>query len=291
MTFVISFLRIRQWSKNLFMISPLIFSGRFNHYDLWLHCFIALIAFCLISSGMYIINDIVDLDEDRIHPLKRKRALASGMIIVSTAKLISFLILLLGCLLCFSQGVDVLMLAVSYMLLHVLYNLRTKHLVILDVLTVAFGFQIRIWAGAAAVHVMPSAWLQICMFVLALFLGFTKRRCEIVYLEATASAHRPVLTQYSVYLLDQIIVICSTLSIVLYGLYTISTEVTERIHGFAMFYSVVFVVYGIFRYLYLLHIKKIGDDPSEVLLSDFPMIINIFLWLAFVMSVIHLSHT
>ncbi|MBF0489406.1 MAG: decaprenyl-phosphate phosphoribosyltransferase [Candidatus Omnitrophica bacterium] len=287
----IDVLRLRQWVKNLFIISPLIFSGRFNEIHLWLHCLLTMAAFCLVSSGMYIINDLVDLNEDRRHPKKAQRPLAAGRVKTSTAKMVAMFLLGSGGLLCLSQGRDVFILALCYVLLHVLYNLRTKHLVILDVLTVALGFQIRIWAGSAAVHIIPSAWLQICMFVLALFLGFTKRRCEIVYLENSASSHRAVLSHYTEYFLDQMIVICSTLSIVLYGLYTVSAEVTDRIHGYAMFYSIGFVVYGIFRYLYLLHVKKLGDDPSEALLSDRPMMINIVLWLLFIVTVIQLAHT
>jgi 4-hydroxybenzoate polyprenyltransferase len=287
---LIDFLRLRQWVKNLFIISPLIFSGRFNHLNLWINCLLTVVGFCLISSGMYIINDLFDLQEDRLHPKKSHRPLAAGKVSISTARISSTVLLILGGLLCLAQGKDIFILALCYVLLHTLYNLRTKHLVILDVLTVAFGFQIRIWAGAAADNIVPSAWLQICMFMLALFLGFTKRRGEIVYLKDNAVSHRPVLSQYTEYFIDQMIVICSTLSIVLYGLYTVSAEVTERVHGYAMFYSIAFVVYGIFRYLFLLHVRKLEDDPGEVLLSDPPMIINIILWVMFIMAIIQFSH-
>jgi len=288
---LIDFLRVRQWVKNLFIISALIFSGRFNELNLWGHCVWTMVGFCLLSSGMYIINDIRDLKEDRLHPKKATRPLASGKIQVSVAGWIAAGLLILGILICRGQGEEVLILGLSYVLLHIVYNLRTKHIVLLDVLTVALGFQIRIWAGAEAIHVTPSAWLQICMFVLALFLGFTKRRCEIVNLEKNATLHRSVLSHYTEYFLDQMIVICSSLSIVLYGLYTVSSEVTERIHGYAMFYSIGFVVYGIFRYLYLMHIKKMGDDPSEALLTDKPMMVNLLLWILFIVTIIHLSHS
>ncbi len=286
----VQLLRSRQWVKNFFIFSALIFSGHFNDLNLWLHYSLTVAGFCLISSGMYIINDIFDLKEDRLHFKKIQRPLAAGKVNVFTAKGISILLLISGGLLSLSQGRDVLILAFCYVLLHMLYNFRTKHIVILDVLTVALGFQIRIWAGSATEHLAPSSWLQICMFVLALFLAFAKRRCEIIYLEDKASSHRQVFSQYTAYFLDQMIIICSTLSIVLYGLYTVSLEVTERVHGYAMFYSTGFVLYGIFRYLYLLHVKKLGDDPSEAFLSDAPLVVNIILWLFFIMTIIQLSH-
>ncbi len=289
MKLLIELLRVRQWVKNFFIIFPLIFSGRFNELGLWLNCWTAVAGFCFISSGMYIINDIIDLKEDRLHPKKSQRPLSAGRIRVPAAVVVAGVVLILGCALCWLMGQEVFILALAYILLHTLYNLRTKHIVILDILTVAFGFQIRIWAGSAAVHILPSLWLQMCVFVLALFLGFTKRRYEMSALKSNAVHHRNVLSHYTSYLLDQIIIICSTLAIVFYGLYTISSEVVNRIGGYEMFYSTGFVIYGIFRYLYLLHVKKLGDDPSEVLLSDAPMVINILLWIVFAMTVIHLS--
>jgi 4-hydroxybenzoate polyprenyltransferase len=286
----IDLLRVRQWVKNLFMIAPLIFSAHFGQIYLWQQCLLAVIGFCFISSGMYIINDIADLKKDRLHTKKSQRPLAAGKVSVIFAKKLAVIVLLLGCALSFWQGMTIFVLAISYILLHSLYNIWSKNVMVLDVFTVAFGFEIRIWAGAVAVGVMPSVWLQVCMFVLALFLGFAKRRCEIIYLESEASAHRSVFSYYTLSLLDQMIMISSTLSILIYGLYTVSSEVKGRIHGLTMFYSIAFVIFGIFRYLYLLYIKKIGDDPTEALLSDTPMIVNIMLWLLFVVSIIRFSH-
>ncbi len=285
---LISLLRARQWVKNLFLVFPLIFSGKFTDGLLWILCLKAVAAFCLISSGMYIINDILDVKQDRLHPHKNRRPLASGAVSMPLAAAAAAAVLAMGLGLSWSMGREFFVLALSYVLLHALYNLRTKHLVIVDVLTVAFGFQIRIWAGSVAVHILPSQWLQMCVLVLALFLGFTKRRHEIVMLKNEASAHRGVLAHYTSYLLDQIIIICSTLTIVFYGLYTISAEVVQRVNGYEMFYSTAFVIYGIFRYLYLVHVKKLGGDPSEML-SDVPMVGNILVWIIFSMTVIYLS--
>jgi len=248
-----------------------------------------IIAFCLISSGMYIINDIIDFKEDRLHPQKSKRPIAAGEITVSTALFIAAGALILGEIVSSRLGQEFFIYSTAYIVLNVLYNLRAKHIVIVDVLMVSFGFQIRILAGAASTHILPSLWLLMCVFVLALFLGFTKRRYEFSILKSDASAHRGVLEHYTAYFLDQIIMISSTLAIVFYGLYTISAEVVQRIGGYEMFYSTPFVIYGIFRYLYLIHVRKLGGQPEDILLSDLPLLIDIFLWIIFVVAVISFS--
>ncbi|MDE2223060.1 MAG: decaprenyl-phosphate phosphoribosyltransferase [Candidatus Omnitrophica bacterium] len=286
---LVNLLRVRQWIKNSFLVFPLIFSGHFLEVKLWDYCLWGIASFCLISSGMYIINDILDLKEDRLLPEKSRRPLAAGEITVAAAGIISAIVLASGIFLSWMLSWEFFVLALAYILLHILYNLRTKHVVIVDALTLAFGFQLRIWAGSAAVHILPSLWLQMCVLVLALFLGFTKRRYEISLLKVEAANHRGVLSHYTSYLLDQMILICATLSIVFYGLYTISTELVQRIGGYEMFYSTVFVIYGIFRYLYLVHVRRRGGDPGEVLLSDPPLMINVLLWVIFVMSIILFS--
>ena len=282
-------LRCKQWVKNIFLIFPLIFSGHFVEWKLWVDCWWGVIAFCLISSGMYIINDIIDLKEDRLHPQKSKRPLAAGKITISTALIIAASVLILGLIFSWQLSQGFFIYAAAYILLNILYNLRAKHIVIVDVLMVAFGFQIRIFAGAAATHILPSLWLLMCVFVLALFLGFAKRRYEILTLKSDAPAHRGVLSHYTSYFLDQIIIISSALAIVLYGLYTISAEVVQRLGGYGMFYSTPFVIYGIFRYLYLIRARKTGGDPGDLLLSDAPLLLDVLLWIIFVVVVISLS--
>jgi len=286
---LLNLLRFRQWVKNAFLIFPLIFSGRFLEGRLWVDCLIGVIAFCLISSGMYIINDIIDLKEDRLHPDKSKRPIAAGKITFSAALFIAAGVLIIGELISWKLGQEFFIFSTAYILLNVLYNFKAKHIVIVDVLMVSFGFQIRILAGAASTHILPSLWLLMCVFVLALFLGFTKRRYEFSILKSDASAHRGVLEHYTAYFLDQIIMISSTLAIVFYGLYTISAEVVGRIGGYEMFYSTPFVIYGIFRYLYLIHVRKLGGQPEDILLSDIPLLVDIFLWIIFVVVVISFS--
>lgn len=284
---VIKLLRIKQWIKNVFVIFPLIFSGQLQNIALLINGILAFFGFCLVSSSLYILNDLLDRDQDKIHPGKSNRPLTQANIDI---KHILFLILSIGGLglwVCFSSDIIVFYMAAVYIFLHLVYNFYTKKVVILDVVFVAAGFQIRIWAGSLAVGVLPSEWLQLCVFLLALFLGFTKRRYEISTLGKQAPEHRSVLEHYTTYLLDQVIIICSTLVIVFYGLYVISSDITVRIGNHAMVYSLIFVIYGIFRYLYLLHVRKLGDDPGDVILSDPFLLINILLWFIFVIGLLY----
>ena len=283
-----SLLRVKQWVKNGFIFFPLIFSGRFFVKYLLTDSLLTFLGFCLVSSSLYVLNDFLDVARDRVHPKKANRPLTrfpvNGFFII-------FLILLfqvLGLSICKKVNDFVLFMAIFYILIHLIYNFYTKKVVILDVIFVALGFQLRIWAGSFAAQTFPSVWLQMCVFLLALFLGFTKRRYEIATLKDKAAEHRNVLAHYTSYLLDQIIIICSTLAIVFYGLYTISPDIVNRIGNHMMVYSVVFVIYGIFRYLYLVHVRKLGDDPSEVLFADIPLLINIIFWILYVAFILYL---
>lgn len=280
-------LRVKQWSKNAFIFFPLIFSGNLLYTVYIQQSLKTFLGFCCIASSMYILNDLLDLKHDRIHPKKSKR---TDTRIYESKPLVSFLILSLlavGAFILSYVNPALLMVGSAYVLLHVIYNLIAKHVVILDVIFIALGFHLRILAGSLAIDVVPSVWLQLCVFILALFLGFTKRRHEMHILKEKANEHRLVLSHYTSYLLDQLILVCSTLAIVFYGLYTISPEIVSRLGHYGMSYSVVFVVYGIFRYLYLIHVKKMGDDPGEVLFSDWPMLVCIILWIAYVGAIIY----
>lgn len=284
---MLKLLRVKQWVKNAFILFPLIFSAQLFHWNILSACFITFSGFCLVASGLYVLNDFFDVKHDRMHPKKSHRPLAQKDIQPSV--IITLILFLLGAGLYILLQVDPLILyvAVLYIFIHLIYNLYTKKIVILDVIFIAAGFQIRIWAGSLAANVLPSVWLQLCVFLLALFLGFTKRRHEISTLREKASEHRSVLAHYTTYLLDQIIIICSTLAIVFYGLYTISPEVIGKVGNQNMLYSVGFVIYGIFRYLYLVHVKKSGGDPGEVLFSDKPLTTNIVLWIIYVIVILY----
>ena len=282
-------LRAKQWVKNGFIIFPLIFSGQLYQMNLWTTCWLTFWGFCFISSSVYILNDFMDAPKDRQHPEKSKRPLAQKKFSTMQVFLLIPSIMAVGLFLCLKADAMILFLGIFYILLHLVYNFYVKGLVILDVIFIAAGFQIRIWAGSFAAGVLPSVWLQMCVFLLALFLGFTKRRHEISSLKSHAPEHRSVLAHYTTYLLDQIIIICSTLTIVFYGLYAISPEIMLRNHGHSLIYSIVFVIYGIFRYLYLVHVKRLGDDPGELMFSDKPLMINISLWMLYIIVMLYSS--
>lgn len=279
---IFDLLRVKQWVKNAFIFFPLFFSGQFFLRDLLENALLTFTGFCFVSSGLYILNDFLDSRLDRLHPKKSQRPLASGKISVRLIGGLMAGLVAGGLLICAEVSREVLAIALTFIALHLVYNFVTKRIVLWDVIFIAIGFQIRIWAGALATGIDPSVWLQLCVFLLALFLGFTKRRYEISSLREKAPEHRSVLAHYTAYLLDQIIIICSTLAIVFYGLYTISSEIAQRIGHQNMVYSVVFVMYGIFRYLYLVHVKKLGDEPGEILATDKPLLMNVLLWILYV---------
>jgi 4-hydroxybenzoate polyprenyltransferase len=276
--FIFEFLRVKQWVKNAFIFFPLIFSGKLFEDQALVNSLIAFLGFCLTASSLYILNDYLDRDKDRLHPRKSQRPLARLNVPGGTVKAIIVFLVMAGLLVSWQVNAAVFAAALFYIALHLGYNFLAKRVVLIDVMFIALGFQVRVWAGALAIEVSPSVGLQLCVFILALFLGFTKRRHEIKTLGDTAAHHRGVLSHYTVYLLDQIIIICSTLAIVFYGLYTMSAEMIARL-GHSMVYTVIFVIYGIFRYLYLSHVKKGGDDPGEVLAADAPLLINVLLWI------------
>ena len=285
---VMELLRVHQWVKNLFIIFPLVFSGLFLKWDKLTADLMTLFAFCCLASGVYIFNDLLDFQRDRLHPKKKDRPISAGLIKPATAWAIAIPLLAIGIVCSYWVNLLVGSVAIVYISIHIIYNLWAKNVVILDVFFIAFGFQLRIWAGSLAVGILPSEWLQMCVFVLSLFLGFTKRRSELSDLKERAAEHRHALLEYNFYLLDQIIMITAALTIMFYGLYSISPEVMLRLGNARMVYSLGFVIFGVFRYLYLVHVKKLGGEPGELLLNDAPLIIDVLLWLVFIAATIYL---
>ncbi len=284
---ILLLLRIKHWVKNTFILFPLVFSGQLFHLPLLKDVVLSFFGFSLVVSGTYIINDWIDRKADRFHPKKAKRPLAQGTVSLMGAAVMSTVFLLIGFFICLLINRYVFTIAMIYFGLQLLYSFYAKKAVIIDVIFVAIGFYIRIWLGSAAISIIPSAWLQVCVLLIALFLGFTKRRYEMLILGDTAGSHRPVLNHYTTYLLDQLIIICATLTIIFYCLYTFSSDLVARINSQNMVYSLIFVIYGIFRYLYLVYVEKKGDDPGEVILSDRALLINITLWFIFILLVIN----
>jgi 4-hydroxybenzoate polyprenyltransferase len=272
-------MRPYQWVKNGFVFTGLLFGHAWHDPDLVTRVLIAFVAFCLVSSSIYTFNDIVDLKQDRLHPGKSRRPLASGQVSVSAAVMLAALLAVPGLVLAYAASPAVLIIVLGYALMNIAYSLRLKHVVILDVFIIATGFMLRILAGTIGVGIPPSQWLLLCGLMLTLFLGFTKRRAEIIALTDDKAAHRKVLEHYSPVLLDKMIGITAAGLIMSYSLYTMNPD-TMRIHGTAnLIYTVPFVMYGVFRYIYLLHHQSRGGDPSHDLLRDPHLLIVVGAWL------------
>jgi 4-hydroxybenzoate polyprenyltransferase len=279
-------MRPYQWVKNAFVFTGLLFGHAWHDPHLVAQVMVVFIAFCLVSSAIYTINDIVDLEQDRHHPKKCRRPLASGLVSIPAAVILAALLGTLGLSLAYFAAPAVLVILIGYALMNVAYSLRFKHVVILDVFIIATGFMLRILAGTLGVGIPPSQWLLLCGLMVTLFLGFTKRRAEIIALTDDKTAHRKVLEHYSPVLLDKMIGITAAGLIMSYSLYTMNPD-TIRIHNTPnLIYTVPFVMYGVFRYIYLLHHQSRGGDPSHDLVRDHHLLIVAGAWLLVTISLI-----
>lgn len=270
----IKLLRPKQWIKNLFVFAPLIFAKHVFEYNYLITVLAAFVLFCLISSGVYILNDIIDCEKDRLHPKKKNRPIASG--IVSKTEGGVLLLILLPLVLVASFFVDVYfgVVVLLYFVNNTLYSFKIKHMVILDVMSIAVGFLLRVIGGALVIRVDISPWILLCTLLLSLFLGFSKRRNELVVLEAGAENHRKILEEYSLEFIDNMLSIITASTVMAYSLYTFSTNNKN----YNMMVTIPFVLYGIFRYQYIIYKKKEGGSPEETVLSDIPLIVTIALW-------------
>ena len=279
-------MRPHQWVKNSFVLTGLLFGHAWHDPALVTKVIIAFVAFCLTSSTIYIINDIVDIEQDKHHPTKRNRPLPSGKLTIPTAAIFAVLLGATAFTLAYFASPIVVLILLIYAVMNIAYSLKLKHVVILDVFIIATGFMLRILAGTLGLGIPPSQWLLLCGLMVTLFLGFSKRRAEIIALSDDKSAHRKVLEQYSAVLLDKIIVITGAGLIMSYSLYTMNPE-TIRIHGTAnLIYTVPFVIYGVFRYIFLLHHQSSGGDPSKDLVRDPHMLIVLLAWLVSTIALI-----
>lgn len=274
-------LRPYQWIKNIFVLTGLIFANAWGDLPVVCAVFIATAAFCLMSSAVYIYNDIVDIDVDRLHPSKKSRPLPSGKVSLSVAKLILGLLFLLATGLGFIVSWQAAVILLSYFVLNLAYTHSLKHIVILDVFSIAMGFMLRILAGTIGVGIAPSQWLLFCGLMITLFLGFTKRRAESKLMGKDLHFTRDVLKEYNQVFLDKMIGITASCSVIGYGLYTMSDKTMMEHHTENLIYTLPFVVYGIFRYLYLLHraIENSGEDMAKDLVRDKHLLVTFLLWL------------
>lgn len=282
----IRLIRPQQWIKNAFVLTPLLFSGKFLDLTADLRAGLAFISFCFLASAVYAWNDILDREGDRQHPTKRMRPVAAGRIGVSAAAWSGVILAAVGLAGCALLGQSVLVVAVAYLGLNVLYSFRLKHVVVLDVFCVAGFFVLRLLAGARAVAVVPSIWLLLCGGLLALYLGFAKRRHEIVLLGSGSSQHRTVLADYSPAFLDQMSGVLLSVTIVAYIMYTLSPEKLAEIGSYRLTYSAGFVLYGVFRYLFLVHQRE-GGNPNDVLFTDRALLASVVLWFLYCFWVIY----
>lgn len=270
-------MRPKQWTKNIFLWAALVFDRKLFQTEYLLPTLVGFAIFCLLSSAVYLINDLVDIERDRLHPVKRNRPLASGRLPKSAAVIAAALIIVVGLPAAFALNANFGIISLAYLLLMMAYSFYLKNYVILDVMTIAAGFVLRVAGGVVLVNVERfSPWLYICMTLLALFLGFSKRRHELALLAEDANNHRAILDQYSLRFLDEMINVVASSTVIAYSLYTFFAPNVPANH--TMMLTIPFVLYGIFRYLYLIHIKQEGGSPEELLLKDKPFFLNVVLF-------------
>ena len=283
-TFVAA-LRPHQWTKNLLIFAPIALSKHLFEADAFLRASLAFAIFCGLSGTVYLINDLADIERDRLHPKKRLRPLASGALSVGVARGAAA-ILGLACLgLSSLLGRAFLAAALLYVALNLLYSFSLKRVVILDVIAISLGFVLRAVAGSVAISVAFSDWLLVCTLLLALFLALAKRRHELVTLDGTD--HREILSEYSPYLLDQMIAVVTASCLMAYAFYTLAPETVEKYRTDRLAWTIPFVLYGIFRYLYLVHQKDEGGSPTDLLLTDRPILAAVALWAVALVAIVY----
>ena len=279
-------LRPRQWVKNLFVFAGLVFAQQLFSPAVWV-AVAAFVVFCALSGAMYLLNDVADRERDRLHPVKRERPIASGALPAGRAVAVAGALLVAGLGAAWVIAPPFALAALGYVVLLGAYSASLKHVVIADVLAVALGFVLRAVAGALAIGVAISGWLIICTLQIALFLALGKRRHEYISLGEAASRHRPILAEYSAGLLDQMIAVVTASAVTAYALYTMSPETVAKFHTQLLPATLPFVLYGIFRYLYLLYRRQLGGNPSELFLNDRALLINSLCWMLAVVLIIY----
>lgn len=295
MTFrdLIQEMRVRQWTKNTVLFAGVVFSHRFTQLPELLAAFQGFFAFCLLASSVYVLNDLIDVEKDRIHPKKRLRPIAAGRISPATARILLVLLLASGFAVSWPLGRGFVITAALYYVLNIAYTLRLKNVVIVDVMLIAIGFVLRAVAGVQALstseHISP--WLLICTLFLALFLAVGKRRQERVLLAGNAEDHRKTLEEYPPALVDQLIPVVTAATVISYAIYTVSPQTVQKFGTDNLVYTIPFVVFGVFRYLYLIFRHQRGGSPSEVLLTDLPTLLNVLAWGATILIILSLSST
>ncbi|PKN97781.1 MAG: decaprenyl-phosphate phosphoribosyltransferase [Chloroflexi bacterium HGW-Chloroflexi-4] len=286
--YIFKAMRPRQWTKNAFVLAALVFDRQLFQIPSLERTILTFVIFCLVSSSVYLINDVMDIDSDRLHPVKKNRPIASGKVPVKLAVILS-IILITGSLIgAYFLSIGLLVIASVYFVLNLAYSKWLKHIPIIDVLVIAACFVLRVAAGVSVIEVERfSPWLYVVTTLFALYIGFGKRRAELMVLvPENGQSHRKVLSGYSIEFLDQLITIVSSTTIIAYSLYTFSAPNLPDNH--AMMLTIPFVLYGVFRYLSIMHLNKMGGEPEELLLKDRPLQVTIFLWAISIMIIFYI---
>ena len=281
-------MRPRQWAKNVFLLAAIVFDRQLNNIDAIIRTLAGVIIFTLLSSSIYLINDIADVEADRNHPVKRNRPIASGKLPVSVAAITAIALIVVAMVPAFLLSANFGWICAVYVVINLAYSKWLKHVPLIDVMVLASGYVLRVAAGVALIVVERfSPWLYVVTTLFALFVGLGKRRGELTMLQEEAHSHRRVLEGYTIPFLDQLITIVSGTTIVAYSLYTFSAPNLPLNHS--MMLTVPFVVYGIFRYLYLIQVKMLGGAPEELILKDPPLMVTFMLWSGLILIIFYLA--
>lgn len=281
-------IRVHQWVKNIFVFVPILFSLHIFEEDYLLTTIFAFFVFCLASSAIYVINDLVDIDADRSHPLKKNRPLPSGAISKSAALITAIVLLIIVTWLIFYFNYEFILTVVLFIILNVLYSLLLKNIVILDIFSIAAGFALRVLAGAFVIQVPISSWLLLTTMFISLFLGVMKRHSELSILSAeNNTSSRKVLAQYSLNFADQIATVAAAGVIICYALYSVAPRTISVFNTEGLIYTTPFVVFGIFRYMYLEYMSKKGENTTRIMATDIPMIVTVVLYIVTTILIVY----
>lgn len=280
-------IKVKHWIKNFFIFAPLIFSLSLFNFDKSLRSLIAFLSFSFVAAFVYILNDINDKERDLKHAIKALRPIASGKIKARTALIIGIIMGIIGLISSFLLGFSSFIIVLIYLILNLFYTYILRNIVILDVIIISIGFCLRVLLGSYSIGVSLSHWMLLTTFAISLILGFGKRRHELELLGTNAHTHRINLQEYSKQFLDMMMIISISLTVISYALYTMSSDVIEKFNTDALIFTVPFVLYGLFRYLLLVHIKGKGGKPVELVITDPGIITTFILWLIVVIGIIY----
>ncbi|MCE1190508.1 MAG: decaprenyl-phosphate phosphoribosyltransferase [Ignavibacteria bacterium] len=284
---IVRLIRVPQWIKNCFVLVPLIFSQHVFEMGYTRSALLAVLSFCFISSAVYVLNDIVDRDSDKMHPVKKNRPLASGALQLGDGVFVLVLLIAAAAGIAAFMPVRFMVAMGIFFLLNVFYSFYAKHVVLLDIFCIAGGFMLRVFAGAFAIGVLTSSWLILTTMFISLFLGVMKRRSELVLLGEGHKSSRKVLEKYTVAFTDQMANVTAAAVIICYALYTTAQRTIEIFHTDRLVYTTPFVVFGIFRYMYLVYKYDQGENTTEIMMHDFPMIATVLLYLVSVLVILY----